>query len=302
MSSRFGVFYRDGRGGLPKDDREAALLFKLAADQGNAAEQVRREVFRGRAPERRLPAPPQRMAGQRAHALDLRREYFSSISGFTPESALAVEKPERSGGILAGNRAPDAPVHGAAGQPTRLFKLFQGPHWTLLGYRVDQAAAVAARPNLPIHAVGPNGDIRDEEGHIGAAYGLEPGDWVLVRPDGYVGAIISSEHLKTMEPYKSLGVCQSAESASVGGGAATTGYRRHLRGAEIGDCRVRFIFGITSGERKRGQCQHPGCACGTYSPLTDKPRLVNKYAGKLLYRKRSLLAENQNGMKPSQAA
>jgi TPR repeat protein len=31
-----GEFYENGRGGLPRDDREAARLFKLAADQGNS--------------------------------------------------------------------------------------------------------------------------------------------------------------------------------------------------------------------------------------------------------------------------
>jgi hypothetical protein len=31
-----GLFYSEGRGGLPKDDREAARLYKLAADKGNA--------------------------------------------------------------------------------------------------------------------------------------------------------------------------------------------------------------------------------------------------------------------------
>lgn len=35
-----GIFYRDGRGGLPKDEREAVRLFKLAADQGDARGQV----------------------------------------------------------------------------------------------------------------------------------------------------------------------------------------------------------------------------------------------------------------------
>ena len=35
-----GVFYANGRGGLPKDDREAVRLFKLAADQGFAMGQV----------------------------------------------------------------------------------------------------------------------------------------------------------------------------------------------------------------------------------------------------------------------
>jgi TPR repeat protein len=38
--SNLGGFYRDGRGGLPKDDREAARLYKLAADQGYAVAQA----------------------------------------------------------------------------------------------------------------------------------------------------------------------------------------------------------------------------------------------------------------------
>jgi TPR repeat protein len=33
-------FYETGRGGLPKDDREAARLYKLAADQGNVYAQA----------------------------------------------------------------------------------------------------------------------------------------------------------------------------------------------------------------------------------------------------------------------
>jgi TPR repeat protein len=35
-----GIFYEQGRGGLPKDDREAAHLYKLAADQGNVYAQA----------------------------------------------------------------------------------------------------------------------------------------------------------------------------------------------------------------------------------------------------------------------
>jgi hypothetical protein len=34
--NNLGFFYEHGRGGLPKDDGEAARLYKLAADQGNA--------------------------------------------------------------------------------------------------------------------------------------------------------------------------------------------------------------------------------------------------------------------------
>ncbi|WP_437933005.1 FAD-dependent oxidoreductase [Sorangium sp. So ce341] len=129
--------------------------------------------------------------GREVHQLDL---------GY-PESSLAMEKPKRSGGIRAGDRAPDAPVRGVAGMPTRLFKLFQGPHWTLLGYGQDRLSAVAPRPGLHIHAVGPRGDIVDDGGHLRAAYGLSPGDWVLVRPDGYIGAIVSSDHVPALETY-----------------------------------------------------------------------------------------------------
>lgn len=118
-----------------------------------------------------------------------------------PESSLAMERPKRSGGVRAGGRAPDAPVRGAAGMPTRLFKLFQGPHWTLLGYGMERPSAVAPRPGLHIHAVGPRGDIIDDGGHFRAAYGVSPGDWVLVRPDGYIGAIVSSEHVPDLEDY-----------------------------------------------------------------------------------------------------
>jgi TPR repeat protein len=39
------AFYETGRGGLPKDDREAARLYRLAADQGNATGQTTLGVF-----------------------------------------------------------------------------------------------------------------------------------------------------------------------------------------------------------------------------------------------------------------
>jgi hypothetical protein len=123
-------------------------------------------------------------------------------------SSLALEGPERDG-VRAGDRAPDAPVRGAAGQPTRLFRLFQGPHWTLLGYGMDAAAIVLPlgaprlepRPNLRIHAIGPRGDIVDDAGHVRDIYGVEAGDWVLVRPDGYVGAVVSGGETGILEAY-----------------------------------------------------------------------------------------------------
>ena len=38
--------------------------------------------------------------------------------------------------------------------------------------------------------LGPRGDIVDDGGHVRDGYGLEPGTWVLIRPDGYIGAIV----------------------------------------------------------------------------------------------------------------
>jgi hypothetical protein len=116
-------------------------------------------------------------------------------------SPLSLERPLRTSGLRAGHRAPDAPIRGAAGVATRLFKLFQGSHWTLLEYEVDRLTAVRPRPGLRIHSLGTRGDIIDEGGHIRDAYGLSPGDRVLIRPDGYVGAMVSSDERPALERY-----------------------------------------------------------------------------------------------------
>lgn len=130
--------------------------------------------------------------GREVHQLDI---------GY-PLSSLALAQPLRSGKLLAGDRAPDAPIRGAAGQTLRLFNLLQGPHWTLLGYGVKRDL-VAPRPGLHIHVFGAQGELIDDHGQFQHAYGLAIGDWVLVRPDGYVGAIVPSQHLALLEQYLS---------------------------------------------------------------------------------------------------
>jgi 2-polyprenyl-6-methoxyphenol hydroxylase-like FAD-dependent oxidoreductase len=129
--------------------------------------------------------------GREVHQLDL---------GY-PDSSLSLEKPERQGGVLVGDRAPDATIRGAGGQPTRLFNLYKGTHWTLIGYDVERLSAVKPRAGLHIHAVGPRGDIIDDRRQFRDGYGVRPVDWVLVRPDGYIGAIVSSEHVSSLEAY-----------------------------------------------------------------------------------------------------
>jgi 2-polyprenyl-6-methoxyphenol hydroxylase-like FAD-dependent oxidoreductase len=120
-----------------------------------------------------------------------------------PTSSLALEKPERTGGVLAGDRAPDASVRGAAGQMTRLFELFKGPHWTAFTY-LERVPAGLGRRNLHSHEVSDHGDIQDVGGHFGEAYGVAAGDIVLVRPDGYVGAIVAQDQRDVLETYLAL--------------------------------------------------------------------------------------------------
>jgi 2-polyprenyl-6-methoxyphenol hydroxylase-like FAD-dependent oxidoreductase len=108
-------------------------------------------------------------------------------------SSLSRPDPAIDARVQAGDRAPDAPCLGRAGQPTRLFSLFQGPHWTLLGYEV--AAQPQPRKGLRSVAVGGHGDVVDNGGHIADAYGLAAGHYVLVRPDGYIAAITFADRL-----------------------------------------------------------------------------------------------------------
>ncbi|MEW9612977.1 FAD-dependent oxidoreductase [Shinella sp. S4-D37] len=128
--------------------------------------------------------------GREVHQLDI---------GY-PDSPLSKELPKRVDGLRAGDRAPDAPVRGAAGQPLRLFELFRGPHWTLL---VNEAphANVSPRPGLYVHHVGRGGDVVDAWDHIRNAYALAAGECVLIRPDGYLGAMVDVGETVKLEIY-----------------------------------------------------------------------------------------------------
>lgn len=115
-------------------------------------------------------------------------------------SALAVEVPPRASAPRAGARAPDAPLTHAGGLPGRLFELFKGPHWTLLGKDVDRGAITPHR-HMRVHVFGAGGDIVDIHGHIQTAYALEAGSWVLVRPDGYIGGFFAANQLSALHAY-----------------------------------------------------------------------------------------------------
>jgi 2-polyprenyl-6-methoxyphenol hydroxylase-like FAD-dependent oxidoreductase len=117
-----------------------------------------------------------------------------------PETSLTLEKPERAGGVLAGDRAPDAPMLGAAGQAIRLFDLLRGPHWTLIVY-AGAPDCVGPRAGLQVHAIGPQRELIDKAGHFQAAYAPRTGDCFLIRPDGYIGAIVGAGETAALEAY-----------------------------------------------------------------------------------------------------
>ena len=89
--------------------------------------------------------------------------------------------------LVAGDRAPDAPCRSRDGRPVRLFDCYAGPHWTLL--RFGATAPTVDHPQLPTYRI--DTDLIDVDRHIRAAYDVKDDAAVLIRPDGYVGAITS---------------------------------------------------------------------------------------------------------------
>jgi 2-polyprenyl-6-methoxyphenol hydroxylase-like FAD-dependent oxidoreductase len=112
--------------------------------------------------------------GREARQLDLGYE------GSTLSLDLCVEAR-----VAPGDRAPDAPCQGR-----RVFEVLAGPHWTLLG-----KSAMASRPGLVV------ADLTDTDGWFADAYGLPPGGFVLVRPDGYIATIGQAGDAAAVEAY-----------------------------------------------------------------------------------------------------
>ncbi|MFH8568976.1 FAD-dependent monooxygenase [Streptomyces sp. NPDC017993] len=115
-----------------------------------------------------------------------------------PDSPLSKElrTAVAEGARTAGDRAPDAPCHTADGRPTSLFDAYRGPHFTLLalGDTDLDEAALPVGPDLlrTVRVGGPDPDLIDKDGHIGDAYGEDPGVF-LIRPDGHLAAAAPAE-------------------------------------------------------------------------------------------------------------
>ncbi|MGX7671490.1 FAD-dependent oxidoreductase [Plantactinospora sp. DSM 117369] len=116
-------------------------------------------------------------------------------------SRLSRHPASRSGGPRAGDRAPDAPLRDpVTGAPVRLFDLFRGPHFTLLGLG-ERCAAMFGEVETDIvkpHLVGP-GSLLDDGGHVARAYG--PDALILVRPDGHIGLVADAAETGSVAGY-----------------------------------------------------------------------------------------------------
>ena len=116
------------------------------------------------------------------------------------EGKLAREEREAPGNVRAGDRAPDAPCHDAAGNSVRLFDIFRGPRFTLLAFdsrdglnvsQIPPPYASTVRTRAIVHP-GANCEseaIVDAGGQARRAYDIPSDTFVLVRPDGYIGLI-----------------------------------------------------------------------------------------------------------------
>jgi 2-polyprenyl-6-methoxyphenol hydroxylase-like FAD-dependent oxidoreductase len=114
-----------------------------------------------------------------------------------PWSRLSRDSASLPGGLRAGDRAPDAPLDG-----TRLFDLFRGAHFTLLGLGERSAPALGAADSdlVKPYLVGPGGLV-DDGGHVAGAYGDDA--LVLIRPDGYIGLIAEPTDAEAVAGYLS---------------------------------------------------------------------------------------------------
>ncbi|WP_433508674.1 FAD-dependent monooxygenase [Nonomuraea sp. CA-143628] len=116
-------------------------------------------------------------------------------------------------GVRAGDRAPDAPCRDAAGASVRLFDIFRGPHFTLVGFGQSSRSSLDvvgdAWPGpLRTCLIAEAGTLTDADGHAADAYGVTGEAMVLVRPDGHLALTVEAHDtvavLNYLEALKTL--------------------------------------------------------------------------------------------------
>lgn len=134
------------------------------------------------------------------------------------ESPLALDPPDGWTGLPAGARVPDAQIRRADGSSARVFDLLRGPHWTLLGMAIERPA-FGPSADLRVHVLGAHGDVQDSDDQVTTGYGLSPGYWMLIRPDGYLGGAFAETDIGPMQAFLArVGVRLAVDAAAVPAG------------------------------------------------------------------------------------
>ncbi|MCW2560216.1 MAG: 2-polyprenyl-6-methoxyphenol hydroxylase-like oxidoreductase [Mycobacterium sp.] len=142
---------------------------------------------------------------------------------------LAPTTTQHTATLAVGDRAPDARLDDH-GTPVRLFDLYRGPHFTVLAYGPRAARDLhllnwptggAALTRVAIDSGADTGRadrrLQDTTGTFQKNYGIDGEATLLIRPDGYVAAIATTDmHATTTSAIAALA------PASTGDGAAQT--------------------------------------------------------------------------------
>jgi 2-polyprenyl-6-methoxyphenol hydroxylase-like FAD-dependent oxidoreductase len=143
----------------------------------------------------------------------LRRDAVTLQLGITyKQMSLSKRMGDGALKISSGDRAPDASGLGADGKPLRLFDALRGPRFTLLrlfpGDRAlgtvdlrDVSIVDIVASNSTEHTGTTSLTFVDAFDHAAEAYGADGGALLLIRPDGYVGWIGTTDGLDDLHRY-----------------------------------------------------------------------------------------------------
>jgi 2-polyprenyl-6-methoxyphenol hydroxylase-like FAD-dependent oxidoreductase len=128
-----------------------------------------------------------------------------------------------SGRPEAGDRAPNAT--GLCG-PADLFDLTRGPQWTLLAYDIDCSATalVTDVESADLHTyritTTPGDGIFDGDGEFARIYAPDPGELILIRPDGYLATRMAATDATPAALLRWIPAPSTRGAGSVGAAAA----------------------------------------------------------------------------------
>jgi hypothetical protein len=141
---------------------------------------------------------------------DLHRdEQFLQLKLNYRGASLSQGEPSLSTTLQPGDRAPDAPLLNHLGKEARLFDLFRGPHFTVLGF-LSESEETADQYEPSVHCYDilrqANGALREHQfiardEHIWNIYGVASSALFLLRPDGYIGFIGHPESASRVKDY-----------------------------------------------------------------------------------------------------